>query len=425
MFKRSFGLVGLRLLGVLINNKNQDQNDIDHQPSISKTNISNEANHQNINATAIRRCEKRIIASQLEVGAPGMTICVAKQGKIVWRTAIGFCDVENLVPCDQFSAMKIASISKSIFAASMVAPLLENGKLNLKSSIHDYLSEDEFPKPKFEGQQYELTIDQLLSHTSGLRHYKRKKEQSIIMPIGSSGSKKIYQLDEQYEREDFYTRTTFRDVMDALKLFKDDPLVKKPGEYNYTTYGFTLLSAVVQKAIQKEAGKQNTQVEDLWIHELEKSWNMKDTYLDHDEVLIPMRSRHYRRDGRNKELINAPYIDTSSKWAGGGLVSNTTDLVNFAMKLIDLYKGRDSSVNVKRKTLELMWTNINDNNYGLGFQLSHNDKNELMVYHTGQSVGSSSILIIKPESEIIVAILTNLEKVNLTSLGSFIAQEFR
>lgn len=393
----------------------------DNEGNISKNRQETKAIKSVDHHRAVSNSTNQVLALMLKDGLPGMTVCVAKRGKMVWRSAFGFCDVENLTLCDEFAAMKIASISKSVFALTMVAPLIEQGKLNLDSPVHNYLNIKDFPRQKFQGKEYDITVKQLLSHTSGIRHY--KDGESSMMPIGSSKSKKIRQNQFQYHREDGFTRETYRDVIDALEIFKSDSLISKPGEFSYTTYGYTLLSAIVQNVIQKEPNKDKVQVEDEWIRKLQNDFKLTNTYLDQDEVIISKRARHYRRDAENGGLINAPYLDASYKWAGGGLISNTTDMIKLANIIFDLYHLRESQLGIRRETLDLMWTEV-EKNYGLGFKIGKDNYNDLVIYHTGCSIGSSTILLMKPESEIAIAIMTNLPDIQLVPLSLYITEQF-
>lgn len=394
----------------------------DDTPGLVKASTSTADDYE----AAIWESNRRIADLMTVKGIPGLTISVAQRGKIVWKTAFGFCDVENQLSCDPDAQMRIASISKSIFAASIVGAMLEADKIDLKSSIYKYLSEEEFPKKEVNGKRCDITIEQLLSHTSGIRHYNGPKDsEKTPRPIGSKKTMEIYQGDDQIDRVEFYQRKTYRNVMDALEMFKNDPLVHEPGKYLYTTYGYTLLSAVMQKALQV-SGDTSDQIEDHWIQVLRNSWKLHDTHLDHDEVIISKRAKYYLRTGLNGQLINAPYTDSSNKWAAGGLVSNTSDLVKFAQRLIDCYKERNSPI-LKRNTIQKFWQPVSDD-YGLGFNvIDRRDKDggeKLVVLHTGGALGASTVLVIYPESEIVVAILTNLYGVNLKPLGLFVADQF-
>ncbi|VDK86845.1 unnamed protein product [Litomosoides sigmodontis] len=106
---------------------------------------------------------------QVRNGVPGLSIGVSRNGRCVWEQGYGYADVEQLVPCKSDTVMRIASISKPVTAA-LAARLVQNGKLNLDASIQDYVPD--FPKKKYNDKDVTITIRQLLSHTSGIRHYK-------------------------------------------------------------------------------------------------------------------------------------------------------------------------------------------------------------------------------------------------------------
>lgn len=374
----------------------------------------------------VEALSRKVVGLMLEKGIPGLTVRVSIKKDTVWEAGFGFCDVENQVECVPEAHMRIASISKPLFAATIVGPMIEHNKINLKSSIHQYLTEEEFPKQNYQGKEYDITVEQLLSHTSGIKHYAEGPTiHDPLRPICSEGSTKVYQNDDQFNKRGFYQQRTYRNVMEALEPFRDGPLLYEPGQYRYTTYGYTLLSAVAQKVHQKDIKSESEQIEDFWVKTLHRDWGMNDTYLDHDENIISNRARYYLRSGLRGALINAPYANNSVKWAGGGVVSTTNDLIKFGNLLIDCYKERESA-KLKRETIQLLWKEVT-NSYALGFALTplgseHLDKT--MIYHLGGALGASSALLIYPEAEIVVAILVNLGSVDLKPLAATIADEF-
>uniref|UniRef100_A0A915Q372 Beta-lactamase-related domain-containing protein n=1 Tax=Setaria digitata TaxID=48799 RepID=A0A915Q372_9BILA len=111
-------------------------------------------------------------------GVPGLSIGVTRNGRSIWKEGFGYADVEQLVPCKSDTVMRIASISKPITAA-LAARLVQSGKLDLDASIQNYVPD--FPKKKYKDKEVTITIRQLLSHTSGIRHYKTVTIFSILL----------------------------------------------------------------------------------------------------------------------------------------------------------------------------------------------------------------------------------------------------
>ncbi|KAM7537960.1 hypothetical protein Aperf_G00000077585 [Anoplocephala perfoliata] len=169
------------------------------------------------------------------------------------------------------------------------------------------------------------------------------------------------------------------------------------------------------------------------------------TCLDEPYKIVPFRARPYRREKNNYgRLVNTAWVDNSSKWAGGGLLSTGSDLIRMANHLADIYMGQQplgASPVVSRETLiNCLWHPntgtvqgkwISGGLYGLGWfvarrstvpaDLEHREisTDRLYVGHTGGAVGFTSVLLmslpILPETEpsrlppICAAILVNLE----------------
>ena len=128
---------------------------------------------------------------------------------------------------------------------------------------------------------------------------------------------------------------------EAVAYFKDDALVAAPGSrFLYSTYGYTLLSAALEAA----SGRPYlTYMEESVFRPL----GMKGTTADVPSLIITDRSGLYYRNGG--ELLNAPYIDNSNKWAGGGYLSTAHDLVRFGLAFFD-------DAVIKPQTRDLLWT---------------------------------------------------------------------
>lgn len=105
-----------------------------------------------------------------EVGAPGIVVGVAVDGKEVWSEGLGYADVENRVLCKPETVMRIASISKPL-TMTAIAKLWEKGKLDLDAPVQIYVPE--FPEKKYDGEKVTITTRLLVSHLSGIRHYEK------------------------------------------------------------------------------------------------------------------------------------------------------------------------------------------------------------------------------------------------------------
>ena len=92
----------------------------------------------------------------------GAVVLVARRGKTVLHRAFGFRDAESKIAMQKDGLFRMASNSKAVTAAGILL-LVQDGKLNLDDPVADYFSEFETEESR------DITIRQLLTHTSGLR----------------------------------------------------------------------------------------------------------------------------------------------------------------------------------------------------------------------------------------------------------------
>ena len=227
----------------LLSAQTQEADQIQSQKAPSWRNTDSEF-HQfgsNLKYTkAIDAAEELTTHCMLKYGAPGCVVAVSVDGRMVWARGFGLSDVENNVPCSAQTVMRIASISKSLTSVA-VAKLWEEGLLDLDRSIREYAPS--FPTKTFEGKPVEITTRQLLTHTGCIRHYKKTEEKQQKQEKG----------DGDVRFPEFHSTKSYKSVLEALELFKDDELECKPGEkFLYTTHGWTLISAVIEGASGKK-----------------------------------------------------------------------------------------------------------------------------------------------------------------------------
>ena len=100
----------------------------------------------------------RVVAA----GAPGVFVVVREDGK-VHSEARGFADRSRSIRMRPDERFRIGSVTKT-FVATLVLRLAEDGRLRLDDSVERWL-------PGLIPGGQEITVRQLLSHTSGLFYY--------------------------------------------------------------------------------------------------------------------------------------------------------------------------------------------------------------------------------------------------------------
>ena len=263
---------------------------------------------------------------------------------------------------------RVGSISKSLTAAA-VARLVEADRLDLEAPVQKYV-------PSFPEKAHPITTRQLGGHLAGIRHY---------------------QGHENFIRDPYPT------VLDGLTIFADDPLLHEPGTaFAYTSYGFNLLSAVVEAAAKRP-------FLDYMREAVFRPLGMRDTVADFVTPIIPGRTSYYVRDDAG-QVVNAPWVDNSYKWAGGGFLSTTEDVLRFANAHLD----DEFLSEVSRKLLftEQRIRGGEGVGYGFGWFIRTREDGRRLLSHSGGSVGGTSLMVMEPGTRVAVVGLINLTRAN-------------
>ena len=304
----------------------------------------------------------------------GVTVAVIYDGRLVYSKGVGKADIENDVPATSETLIRTGSISKPISAVAAMT-LAAKGKLDLDAPVQKYC-------PAFPQKQWTVTTRELLSHTSGIRHYKDAAE---------------VESTKHYDK-----------MSDGFSIFASDPLLFEPGtKYSYSTYGYTVVGCVIEGA----AGQGYY---DYVREHVLKPAGMTHTIVDNVYEIVPHRSRGFQVV--KGEIKNAGLMDSSYKIPGGGLVSTAEDLVRFAMALTD---GKI----LKPEALKQMWTptmrpatgNGKPSNYGLGFSAVEVDGQQ-WISHTGSQQGSSTDFEFLPGKHFAVSVFANTDGVRPTEI---------
>ena len=310
--------------------------------------------------------ERLVSDAMHEQQIPAITVAIGRDDRLVYSQAFGSADLENSVPASTETLIRTASIAKSISAVAVMT-LVEAGKVNLDAPVQTYCA----PFPQ---RQWPITTRELLSHTSGIRHYNQGEPEN--------------------------TRH-FKWMADGFALFAADPLLFQPGTaYSYSTYGYTVVGCVIE-------GASASRFPDYVSEHVLRPAGMTHTLVDDVFEIVPHRARGYQKlDG---QVRNATLMDSSYKIPGGGYVSSSEDLVRFALALMN---GKL----LKAKTLTHMWTPSSVSGqagYGLGFMVLEGGK---FITHTGGQAGTSTQLIMIPEQRFALAVMANMDSVRLREL---------
>jgi len=226
---------------------------------------------------------------------------IAHGGHIVFRKSYGMANYELSVPNSDKTRFHIASLSKTFTAAAIVL-LEKQGKLQLSDHLSKYL-------PGFLNGD-KITIEQMLSHSSGLPdyyslpEYSAKKNQVVTLP-------------------------------DLIAWVQTKPLDFLPGsESRYSNTGYAFLAYIIEQVSGKP-------YEQFVNEELFRPAGMKNSGTFRDDVLIPERASGYQPWAGNPGMRNAPAYDKTILVGAGSLYSTTDDLYSWGRalregKIVDL-----------------------------------------------------------------------------------------
>jgi CubicO group peptidase (beta-lactamase class C family) len=292
--------------------------------------------------------------------APGLSIAIAADGKLVWSESCGFADRRRRRRVTRETQFRVGSVSKTLTAAT-VARLSERGLLDVDGSIRDYVAAYPRSGPA-------PTIRQLGGHLGGIRHY---------------------------EGAEAINTKHYGSVAESLRVFIDDPLVALPGEqFHYSSYGFNLLGAAVETATSARFGQAVTAT-------LLRPLRMRRTSVGRPPT---GGTRFYEVTG-SRRAVAAPFIDLSDRYPSGGFLSTAEDLVRLGI-------GVTSPEFLNDRSRALLFTSQRTQagepmGYGFGFEVGESPVGSV-AGHTGNVVGGTAGLLIHPRTRVVLALVTNV-----------------
>ena len=300
--------------------------------------------------------DSAIVSEMEKQEVVGLAIGIIQDGEVVYTQGYGYADLSKKRKVNDYTLFRWASVAKPLTAIAAMQ-LVEAGKLDLDEDIRTLV-------PEYPDKGEVITLRQILGHLGGMPHY----QDGII------------KSEVEYKR-----KHPFEDVVVALDTFKETPLVSTPGtNYHYSTHGFILASAVIQRAGEEQFARQVEK-------RIAKPLKMRSLEPDYQWKSRLKRAMGYKRV--NGEIIESTNTDVSWKLGAGGWISNIGDFAKFAAGLMG-----DELVSQESKNM--MWEQQKDANgkgtgYGLGFGVSMQN-NSLKVSHNGAQEKTRTRMVIYP-----------------------------
>ena len=302
-------------------------------------------------------------------------VLVARGDQVIFHKAYGYANYEWKTPNTPDTIFRIASLTKQFTATAILmleqrARLEKMGDLKVEDPLKKYI-------PNIPASWNEITLQHLLTHTSGITPYTTRKRH--------------------------WSEPLSLDQM--IDLVRDLPLDFKPGtDYRYDNSGYFLLGAVIEKA--SGIGYAKFLDENIFT-----PLGMHDTGYDDPNALVPRRATGHNRLGPG-EYENASFMDMSVPYAAGALHSSARDLLKWNRALY----GGDliDAVELAKMTTPV----LKEAGFGLVIDEDHGRRR---YSHSGGINGFNSYLAYFPEDKLTVICLSNT-KSPTTRLGTYIAQ---
>jgi CubicO group peptidase (beta-lactamase class C family) len=273
---------------------------------------------------------------------PGAVALIARHGKLVYLEAFGFRDRERQLPMAVDSIFRIASMTKPMVSAAIMM-LAEEGRVRLVNPVSTYLPQlkdlqvgvevpgaDGKPQLRLETARREMSVQDLLRHTSGLTYGQ----------FGDSLVKQAYRDANVFDPN----QSTAEFVSKLSRL----PLQNQPGE----VWDYSMSTDVLGRLVEVISGMEL----DAFIHaRITGPLGMKDTGFmvaqeNADRVAEPqIDAATGKRPPMPRDLRQRPRFLSG----GGGMVSTAPDYLRFAQMLLN--GGELDGVRIlARKTVALM-----------------------------------------------------------------------
>src|SRR5579871_1539328 len=256
---------------------------------------------------------------------PGAVVLIARNGKVAYFKAFGFQDREKRVPMKTDAIFKVASMTKP-FTSVAAMMLVEEGKLQLIDPVSVYLPEFkelqvgvEKVNPatgnselSLQPAQREMTVQDLLRHTSGLTY-------GIF---GKSLVKQAYNDAKLFDQGQ-----TLAGVVSKLSKL---PLAYQPG----TTWDYSMSTDVLGRIVEVVSGKS---LDQFIAERIAKPLGLSDTGFSLAEEKLDRLAQPQVDATTGKPPFIWPDLTKQINWAsgGGGMVSTASDYARFAQMMLN------------------------------------------------------------------------------------------
>jgi CubicO group peptidase (beta-lactamase class C family) len=308
-------------------------------------------------------------------GLPGIVVGVVSDQQLVWARGFGYADVKAKIPMSPETKFRMASHSK-LFTAIAIMQLREEGKLRLDDAVEKYLPWFKAaPAGDDDGQ---ITIEQLLSHSSGL----------------------------QREAGDHWVSYEFPTADQLKRLYADRKAAFAPSvRWKYSNLAYSVAGMVIEQVTAQKWA-------DYVDHNIFQPLGMTSSSVDKNVSGLAVPYGRRMPDGTREVL---PFVDARGMAAATGITSNLADMAKFVSA--NFRRGARGGAQVvssgswremhRVRSVEENWTSGS----GLGFDISRIN-NRTWTGHGGGYPGNTTQTFLQLDDKVGVIVLTNTNDSN-------------
>lgn len=328
----------------------------------------------------IRNIELFIEEQQAISKIPGLSVTIVDKGVTVYQKGFGYANIKTKTPVTSDTLFELGSTSKA-FTGLAILQLEKQGLLKRSDDIQTYIP---WLTLTYNGKKEIITIQQLLSHTSGI-------PSNSIVQIPESTAKNALEL--------------------TVKTLLDQTLNRKPGSsFEYATINYDVLGLIIEQVTKLPYDQYVKQ-------KILQPIGMYQSFVGIHQVAFPHMASGYKI-GLMRELPFTPPIYRGNIPAGY-IISNANDIAKWLKLQLgnsEIYSIDATTIKESHnpdQTVEPFDTNTY---YATGWAVVEKE-NKPYIYHAGENPTFTSYFIMQPDEQIGVAILANMNTSSTTAIG--------
>lgn len=320
---------------------------------------------QKINTEELSAHFDKILVEQFKQNETGATVLVARNGQIIYKKAFGMANLELDIPMQVDNVFWIASMGKQ-FTAVAILQLIDQGKLNLQDEITKFI-------PDYPTHGHKITIEHLLTHTSGIHNYSGIKDPDRKLVLDCTPD-------------------------EVIDFFKNLPMRFVPGTaWEYSNSGYFLLGYVIEKITGK---KYSEYLEENYFKKLD----MTNSFFANDKRIIKNRVGAYSYGDNG--FINSRYLNPTIIYSAGAIQTTVEDFYKWHQAVHSYKLVKKESLDQAFKRYKLI--DGKDVDYGYGWKLGYVYESP-SIWHGGGIEGFGNMEIYLPKEDVFVVVFTNCD----------------